>query len=488
MSSFLEELGWRGLLYQDTEGASEALAAGQVTAYCGFDPTADSLHVGSLVPIMGLVHLQRAGHRPVALVGGGTGLIGDPSGRSTERQLADLSVIASNAEGIRRQLERFLDFSGPAAAQLHNNADWLVPLGAVAFLRDVGKHFSINYMLAKDSVKARLEDGISFTEFAYMLLQAFDFLELNRRHGVTMQIGGSDQYGNITAGIELVRRTTGVPVHGVTLPLVTRSDGSKFGKSEAGNVWLDAARTSPYQFYQFWVNADDRDAAKYLRYFTLMGRAEVEALDRAMAERPESRAAQAALAFDVTARVHGDEAARSARDVSRGSRRTATCPSRQAARCGPRSSTCSSRPGSRSPGAMRGGNSSRAASRSTGGGLAPRSSSSTATRRSPAPTSCSARARATWPWSSSCEAGRPQARSVDARRPAPLLLARDVACFPAGPAAARPGSRLPDRARSRRRRNVDRLRGRRDLPLAPRRHQGPPARTRRRTLGRSLRA
>ncbi len=317
MSSFLEELGWRGLLYQDTEGASEALAAGQVTAYCGFDPTADSLHVGSLVPIMGLVHLQRAGHRPVALVGGGTGLIGDPSGRSTERQLADLSVIASNAEGIRRQLERFLDFSGPAAAQLHNNADWLVPLGAVAFLRDVGKHFSINYMLAKDSVKARLEDGISFTEFAYMLLQAFDFLELNRRHGVTMQIGGSDQYGNITAGIELVRRTTGVPVHGVTLPLVTRSDGSKFGKSEAGNVWLDAARTSPYQFYQFWVNADDRDAAKYLRYFTLMGRAEVEALDRAMAERPESRAAQAALAFDVTARVHGDEAARSARDVSR---------------------------------------------------------------------------------------------------------------------------------------------------------------------------
>lgn len=317
MSSFLEELGWRGLLYQDTEGASEALAAGQVTGYCGFDPTADSLHVGSLVPIMGLVHLQRAGHRPVALVGGGTGLIGDPSGRSTERQLADLSIIASNAEGIRRQLERFLDFSGPAAAQLHNNADWLVPLGAVAFLRDVGKHFSINYMLAKDSVKARLEDGISFTEFAYMLLQAFDFLELNRRHGVTMQIGGSDQYGNITAGIELVRRTTGVPVHGVTLPLVTRSDGSKFGKSEAGNVWLDAARTSPYQFYQFWVNADDRDAAKYLRYFTLMDRAEVEALDRAMAERPESRAAQAALAFDVTARVHGDEAARSARDVSR---------------------------------------------------------------------------------------------------------------------------------------------------------------------------
>lgn len=317
MSSFLEELGWRGLLYQDTDGASEALAAGPLTAYCGFDPTADSLHVGSLVPIMGLVHLQRAGHRPIALVGGGTGLIGDPSGRATERQLSDLSVIQANAEGIRRQLERFLDFSGPAAAQLHDNAEWLVPLGAVAFLRDVGKHFSINYMLAKDSVKARLEDGISFTEFAYMLLQAYDFLELNRRFGVTMQIGGSDQYGNITAGIELVRRTTGVAVHGVTLPLVTRADGSKFGKSEAGNVWLDPARTSPYRFYQFWVNADDRDASKYLRYFTLMGREEIEALDRAVAERPESRAAQAALAFDVTARVHGDEAARNARDVSR---------------------------------------------------------------------------------------------------------------------------------------------------------------------------
>jgi tyrosyl-tRNA synthetase len=317
MSSFLEELGWRGLLYQDTDGASEALAAGQLTAYCGFDPTADSLHVGNLVPIMGLVHLQRAGHRPIALVGGGTGLIGDPSGRSTERQLSDLSVIEANAGAIRRQLERFLDFSGPAAAQLHNNAEWLVPLGAVAFLRDVGKHFSINYMLAKDSVKARLEDGISFTEFAYMLLQAYDFLELNRRFGVAMQIGGSDQYGNITAGIELVRRTTGVAVHGVTLPLVTRSDGSKFGKSEAGNVWLDPARTSPYRFYQFWVNADDRDASKYLRYFTLMDREAIEALDRAVAERPESRAAQAALAFDVTARVHGDEAARNARDVSR---------------------------------------------------------------------------------------------------------------------------------------------------------------------------
>jgi len=313
---FLEELAWRGLLSQQTEGAPEALAEKQVSGYCGFDPTADSLHVGSLVPIMGLVHLQRAGHRPVALVGGGTGLIGDPSGRSAERPLADMSVIEANSVGIQKQLERFLDFSGPCAATLRNNADWLVPLGAVAFLRDVGKHFGINYMLAKESVKSRLEEGITFTEFAYMLLQAYDFLELQRRFGVTLQIGGSDQWGNITAGSELVRRTTGVSVHGVTMPLVTRSDGSKFGKSDAGNVWLAPARTSPYRFYQFWINADDRDASRYLRYFTLMERDAIEALDLALAERPESREAQAALAFDVTSRVHGDEAAKLARDVS----------------------------------------------------------------------------------------------------------------------------------------------------------------------------
>ena len=314
---FLEELAWRGLLSQHTDGAAEALLAGQVSGYCGFDPTADSLHVGSLVPIMGLVHLQRAGHKPVALVGGGTGLIGDPSGRSAERPLADIAVIEANAMGIRRQLERFLDFSGPNAATLPNNADWLVPLGAVELLRDVGKHFGINYMLAKESVKSRLEEGISFTEFAYMLLQAYDFLELHRRFGVSLQVGGSDQWGNITAGCELVRRTTGNSVHGVTFPLVTRADGTKFGKSEAGNVWLDPARTSPYRFYQFWINVDDRDASRYLRFFTLLERDEIESLDRSIAERPESREAQASLAFDVTARVHGEEAAQMARDVSR---------------------------------------------------------------------------------------------------------------------------------------------------------------------------
>src|SRR5688572_1376951 len=317
MRSYLDELSWRGLLAQSTEGAAEALAAGQVSGYCGFDPTADSLHVGNLVAIMGLVHLQRAGHRPVALVGGGTGLIGDPSGRATERPLADIAVIEANAEAIRKQLERFLEFTGASAASMRNNADWLVPLGAVTLLRDVGKHFSINYMLAKESVKARLDEGISFTEFAYMLLQAYDFLELNRRFGVSLQIGGSDQYGNITAGCELIRRTTGGSVHGVTLPLVTKSDGAKFGKSETGNVWLDPVRTSPYRFYQFWINADDRDASRYLRYFTLLEREAIETLDRAVAERPEGREAQSTLAYDVTSRVHGEEAAAIARDVSR---------------------------------------------------------------------------------------------------------------------------------------------------------------------------
>jgi tyrosyl-tRNA synthetase len=315
-TSFLEELAWRGLLSQQTEGAEEALRTGQISGYCGFDPTSDSLHVGSLVPIMGLVHLQRAGHRPVALVGGGTGLIGDPSGRASERPLADMAVIEANAEGIRKQLEHFLDFSGTSAASMRNNVEWLAPLGALDFLRDVGKHFSINYMLAKESVKTRLDEGISFTEFAYMLLQAYDFLELQRRHGVTLQIGGSDQYGNITAGCELVRRTNGTSVHGVTMPLVTKADGTKFGKSEAGNVWLDAARTSPYRFYQFWINVDDRDASKYLRFFTLLERDAIEALDRALSERPERREAQATLAHDVTARVHGEEAAKIARDVS----------------------------------------------------------------------------------------------------------------------------------------------------------------------------
>jgi len=315
-TDLLGELRWRGLLNQHTEHAAEALAR-PIAAYCGFDPTAPSLHVGNLVPVMGLVHLQRAGHRPIALVGGGTGMIGDPSGKSTERTLQTREAIESNARAIGSQLARFLDFHGSNAARMRDNADWLLSLGAVEFLRDVGKHFTVNYMTAKESVKARMESGISFTEFSYMLLQAYDFLELSRRDGVAMQIGGSDQWGNIVAGIELIRRSTGAEAHGLTLPLVTTAAGTKFGKTEAGAVWLDAERTSPYAFYQFWVNADDRDASRWLRYFTLKSREEIEALDRAIAGRPESREAQRALAFDVTARVHGEAAARAAVDASR---------------------------------------------------------------------------------------------------------------------------------------------------------------------------
>ncbi len=312
----LAELAWRELLFQHTDGLGDAFRHGTVSAYCGFDPTADSLHIGSLVPIMGLVHLQRAGHRPIALVGGGTGMIGDPSGRSSERSLLDLPTIEANAEGIRAQLARFLDFDKVGGAKLLNNVEWLGKLPLMEFLSDTGKHFSVNYMLAKDSVKSRLDDGISFTEFSYMLLQAHDFLELHKREGVTLQIGGSDQWGNITAGLELIRRSTGGTAHAMTMPLVTNANGSKFGKSEGGAVWLDAARTSPYKFYQYWMGADDRDVSKFLRYFTLLSLDEISALDIAVREHPERRAAQRALAADVTARVHGAAAATVAAEVS----------------------------------------------------------------------------------------------------------------------------------------------------------------------------
>jgi tyrosyl-tRNA synthetase len=313
----LEELGWRGLLNQHTEGLGEALAGKQVSAYCGFDPTASSMHVGNLVPVMGLVHLQRDGHKPYAVVGGGTGLIGDPSGKTAERQLNTIETIEENARGLRSQLERFLDFTGKNAAEMRNNADWLRPLGAIEFMRDVGKHFTVNYMMAKESVSQRMEAGISYTEFSYMLLQAYDYLELFRRDGVTLQVGGSDQWGNITAGLELIRRTAGGDAHALTFPLVTNASGTKFGKSEAGNVWLDAERTSPYSFYQFWINVDDRDAGRYLRYFTLLPKEEIESLDRETEQQPQERKAQQALARDVTARVHGEEAARVAEEVSR---------------------------------------------------------------------------------------------------------------------------------------------------------------------------
>ena len=315
-ADLIDELSWRGLLYQQTDGAAAALAGGTLSGYAGFDPTASSLHVGSLVPIMGLVHLQLAGHKPVALVGGGTALIGDPSGKPSERPLIDAAQVRDNSAGIRAQLERFLDFAGPYAATAVDNADWLRELDLLEFLRDTGKHFTVNYMLAKESVKSRIETGISFTEFSYMLLQAYDFLELRRRHGVTLQIGGSDQWGNITAGIELIRRADGAEAHGLTLPLISTAAGTKFGKTEAGTVWLDPDRTSPYQFYQFWINTEDRDAGAYLRMFTLLPRAEIEELEARLAAHPERREAQRALADEVTARVHGADAARIADEVS----------------------------------------------------------------------------------------------------------------------------------------------------------------------------
>jgi tyrosyl-tRNA synthetase len=315
-NSLLEELSWRGMVYQHTDGLPDALATGQLSAYAGFDPTAPSLHVGHLVPVMGLAHLQRAGHRPVALVGGGTGMIGDPSGKTAERQLVPAEEIERNSRALEKQLERFLDFKGPKAALMRDNAAWLRPLKAVDFMRDVGKHFTVNYMLAKDSVQSRIEGGISFTEFSYMLLQAYDFLELHRREGVTLQIGGSDQWGNITAGLELIRRVEGKTAHALTMPLVTTSSGSKFGKTEAGAVWLDPARTSPYKFYQYWINVDDRDAGKYLRLFTFLPRGKIEELEGTLVTAPEKRVAQQELAREMTALVHGDEAAATAEEVS----------------------------------------------------------------------------------------------------------------------------------------------------------------------------
>jgi len=314
--ALLDDLKWRGLLYQHTDEVGDVLSGGPVGGYIGFDPTAPSLHIGSLLVIMLLVRLQQFGHLPVALAGGGTGLIGDPGGKTAERPLADAATVAANTESIRKQLERFLDFTGSNAARVVDNADWLTSLRAVDFMRDVGKHFTVNYMLQKDSVQGRMESGISYTEFSYMLLQAYDFLELRRRHDVRLQLGGSDQWGNITAGIELIRRTVGMDAHAITAPLVTTAAGTKFGKTEAGAVWLDASLTTPYKFYQFLVNVDDRDAGRYLRYFTLLGRDAIEALDAATNEQPEKREAQRALARDVTARVHGEHAVHAAEEVS----------------------------------------------------------------------------------------------------------------------------------------------------------------------------
>ena len=309
------EFEWRGLIHGATEGAREALARETITGYIGFDPTAPSLHVGSLLVVMVLAHLQRAGHSPIGLVGGGTGLIGDPSGKSTERQLLTPERVEENVEGIRKQVARFLDFdSSKNPARLVNNGDWLTKLGAIEFMRDVGKHFTVNAMLAKESVKRRIEseDGISYTEFSYSLLQAYDFLVLHDKYGCTLQMGGSDQWGNITAGMDLIRRVRGGKAHGIVMPLVTTAAGTKFGKTEAGAVWLDPSLTKPYEFYQFWLNVDDRDAGRYLKYFTFFDRDQIGELEAASVGEPERRHAQRALAREVTRLVHGDKAVREA--------------------------------------------------------------------------------------------------------------------------------------------------------------------------------
>ena len=314
------ELEWRGLVYDATEGLRQLLDRECVTVYSGFDPTASSLHVGHLLPALALSRLQRLGHHPIAVVGGGTGLIGDPSGKNTERALLSVEQVEGNVASIRQQLARFLDFDAKAnPARLVNNADWLTTINAMEFLRDIGKHFSVNAMLARESVKRRLEsaDGISYTEFSYSLLQAYDFLVLHDRFGCALQIGGSDQWGNIVSGCDLIRRLRGARAHGLVMPLLTTASGTKFGKTEAGAVWLDPSLTRPYEFYQFWLNADDRDAVKYLRSFTFLDASRIAELETATAREPERRAAQRELAREVTRLVHGDAAVTEAEAAAR---------------------------------------------------------------------------------------------------------------------------------------------------------------------------
>ena len=310
MPTLLDVLNDRGLVQDATPGLAERLARSPVTAYCGFDPTAESLHVGNLVPVMALAWLQRLGGRPIILVGGGTGLVGDPSGKRSERPMLPLEQIQANAAALRTQLSRFVSFEGANAAKVVNNADWLAPVGLLEFLRDTGKHFTVNYMLQKESVKARMDSGISFTEFAYMLVQAHDFHHLYVTEGCDLQLGGSDQWGNITAGIELIARREGAAAHGLVAPLLTTAAGAKFGKSEGGNVWLDPAMTSPYQFYQFWLNTDDRDVERQLRLFTFLPPDVIAAAMQEQAADPGKRAAQRALAVEVTATVHGADTTR----------------------------------------------------------------------------------------------------------------------------------------------------------------------------------
>jgi tyrosyl-tRNA synthetase len=308
MGNLYKELQWRGVLYAATEGTQEVLASRKVVGYIGFDPSAASLHVGSLLPIMTLVHMQRYGHTPIAVLGGGTGLIGDPSGKTQERPLLGREQIEENIQGIKKQLSKFLDFDAKEnPAILVNNADWLASISMLDFLRDVGKYFTVNYMLAKESVESRLEAGMSFTEFNYMLLQAYDFLTLYKRYRCVLQMGGSDQWGNITSGIDLIRRLLRAKAYGLVTPLLQTSSGLKFGKTGSGTVWLDPNLSSPYHFYQFWLNTGDKEVIAYLKYFTLLSEAEIEDIANSLAKSPEKREAQKILASEVTRMVHGKE-------------------------------------------------------------------------------------------------------------------------------------------------------------------------------------
>ncbi len=324
MSDFIEELKWRGLIHDMIPGTEELLKEKKVTGYIGFDPTADSLHIGNLVPIIILMHFQRAGHKPLAVIGGATGMIGDPSGKSTERNLLDEETLRKNEAGVKKQLERFLDFdpAKPNAAEMLNNYDWTKDVKLIDFIRNIGKHITVNYMMAKDSVKKRLnpdadnQSGMSFTEFTYQLFQGYDFLHLYRTKNCVLQMGGSDQWGNITTGTELIRRIEGGKAYALTVPLITKSDGTKFGKTESGNVWLDPEKTSPYKFYQYWINVSDEDAEDYIKKFTFLDKETVEKLIEEHREAPHLRILQKRLAEEVTRMVHGEEALQQAKEAS----------------------------------------------------------------------------------------------------------------------------------------------------------------------------
>jgi tyrosyl-tRNA synthetase len=316
MKDFVEELRWRGMLHDIMPGTQEQLSKESTSGYIGFDPTADSLHIGHLTQIMTLLHFQQAGHKPFALVGGATGMVGDPSGKSAERNLLSEEVLRHNESCVKNQLEKFLDFSGSNAAEMVNNFDWFKEYKFLDFIRDVGKHITVNYMMSKDSVKKRLESGLSFTEFTYQLVQGFDFYWLYKNKNCKLQMGGSDQWGNIVTGTELIRRKADGDAYALTTNLITKSDGSKFGKSEGGNVWLDPDKTSPYQFYQFWMNVSDADAPNFIRIFTLKDRGEIEALEIEHGLAPQLRKLQKALAEDITIRVHGADKLKHAQETT----------------------------------------------------------------------------------------------------------------------------------------------------------------------------